>query len=75
MIDIKRITLEKLTIGTISVLRTLVELDQAGAIDLPVDDFAVTQRDRGDPNQLADAIEAIREHISGSVAVKHGGDH
>jgi hypothetical protein len=47
---------ERLTIGTISVLRTLVELDQAGAIDLPVDDFVTEQREKGDPNELAEPL-------------------
>jgi hypothetical protein len=41
----------------------------------PVNDFAVEQRAKGDPNELADTIEALREDISGSVGVKHRGDH
>jgi predicted lipoprotein len=71
MTDIKG---EKLTIGTISVLRTLVQLDRAGAIDLPVDDFVVAQREKGDPNKLADTIEALRDAISGSVAASPRSD-
>jgi hypothetical protein len=51
---------DKLTIGTISVLRTLVELQQAGAIDLPVDDFVTEQRQKGGSDQLGETIEAIR---------------
>jgi hypothetical protein len=73
MTEGKRNENEELSIGTISVLRTLVELDQAGAIDLPVDDFVAAQRDQGDPNHLADAIEAIRER-TGSVGVKPKGN-
>jgi hypothetical protein len=68
MTDIKG---ETLTIGTISVLRTLVELEKAGAIDLPVNDFVVEQRAKGDPNEIAGAIVAIRDHISGSTKSKN----
>jgi hypothetical protein len=50
---------ERLSIGTISILRTLVELDQAGAVDIPIDKFVVGQREQGD-NRVANAIDAIR---------------
>jgi hypothetical protein len=56
-----------LTIGTISVLRSLVELRRVKVIDLPVDDFVLKQRESGDPDQLAEAIETIRGHISVSA--------
>ena len=75
MTDTKRIRGDKLVLGTISVLRTLiVELDRVGAIKVDgvlaaIDDTVTTHREHGDPNQLADAIQAIREHISESVHV------
>jgi hypothetical protein len=81
MTDTKRIRGDKLVFGTISILRTLiVELDKAGAIKLDsllaaIDDTVTTHREHGDPNQLADAIEAIRMHISESVNVRPRSDH
>jgi hypothetical protein len=81
MTDTKRIRGDKLVFGTISVLRTLiVELDRAGAIKLDsllaaIDDTVATHREHGDQNQLADAIEAIRGHISESITVTKRGDH
>jgi hypothetical protein len=75
MTDSKRNESEELSIGTISILRTLVELDEAGAVTLPIDDFVVAQREQGDASRLGDAIEAIRENVSGSVADRPGSDH
>ena len=56
---------DKLVLGMLSVIRTLVvELDKSGAIQIgpfiaTVDSTADTHRKLGDPNQLADAIQAI----------------
>jgi hypothetical protein len=66
MKDDKRTQGEQLAIGTISVLRTLVDLDRVGATNLPLDDFVEAQRERGD-ERLADAIDAFRQD-TGSVA-------
>jgi hypothetical protein len=57
----KQIQGEHFTIGTISVLRTLVELDRAGVIDLSLDDTVAHQPDHCDA--VAGAVEAIRESI------------
>jgi hypothetical protein len=65
---------DKLVLATISVLRTLImELDKAGALDMSVliaaiDDTAKGHRETGDPNKLADAIEAIASHLRESMA-------
>jgi hypothetical protein len=79
--DTQRIRGDKLVLGTISVLRTLiVELDKVGAIKVQsllaaIDGTVTTHREHGDPNQLADAIGLIRGHISESVAVTNTGEH
>jgi hypothetical protein len=60
---------DRLLIALISVVRTLiVDLSQRGLLDM--DDFirklqqvAITHREAGDPNNLADAIHAISEHL------------
>jgi hypothetical protein len=65
----KKIPGDRLVLGTISVLRTLVlDLSRRGLID--VEDFvtlvhqsADAHRETGDPNNLADAIDAISEHL------------
>ena len=57
MIESNRTESHELSIGAFSILRTLVELNQAGAVNLPIHDFVEAQRERGD-NQLADAIDA-----------------
>jgi hypothetical protein len=64
-----------LAIGTFSILRTLIELDQAGAVNLPFDEFVEAQREQGDPNHIADAIETIRSDIAGSNIVKQPADY
>jgi hypothetical protein len=72
---------DKLVLAIASVLRTLVvELDRTGAIKLPdllsaIDDTVATHREDGDTNQLADAIEAIRSHLSASVSRCPRSDH
>jgi hypothetical protein len=69
-----RIRGDKLVLATISVLRTLVmELDKAGVLDVAtflasVDDSAAAHREAGDPNELADAIQAIASHLRDSIS-------
>jgi hypothetical protein len=68
----KRIPADRLIFATISVLRTLVlNLSEKGLIDLDefvetVQETAVAHREAGDPNNLADAIQAISRHLSES---------
>ena len=68
----KRIPADRLIFATISVLRTLVlNLSEKGLIDLDefvetVQETAVAHREAGDPNNLADAIQAISRHLSKS---------
>jgi hypothetical protein len=65
---------DKLVLGTLSVLRTLIlELHKAGAIEITsllaaIDDSVEAHREQGDPNQLADAIEMIGQHIRDSIS-------
>ena len=65
---------DRLVLATISVLRTLVhELSRRGVLDQMefvtlVQTTAITHRETGDPNNLADAINAIAEHIANSAA-------
>jgi hypothetical protein len=68
-----RIRGDKLVLAMLSVLRTLIfELDKAGALSgstflTAIDDTVVAHREHGNPNQLADAIEAIASHIQDSM--------
>jgi hypothetical protein len=74
MTSTPRIRGDKLVLATISVLRTLtMELDKAGAVDMSalitaIDDTAKGHRETGDPNRLADAIEAIASHLRESMS-------
>ena len=60
-------------LGLISVFRTLVvELSQRGVIDgdefvYKVQQTAIAHRESGDPNELADAIHLISEHLHESI--------
>ena len=64
---------DRLVLATISVLRTLVfELSRRGILDQAefvsvVRETAIAHREAGDPNNLADAIQAISEHLEGSI--------
>jgi hypothetical protein len=64
---------DRLVLATISVLRTLVvELSRRGLLDQSefvalVQETASAHREAGDPNNLADAIHAISEHLEGSI--------
>jgi hypothetical protein len=72
---------DKLVLATVSVLRTLiVELDRAGAMSVAtflaaLDDSVAAHREGGDPNQLADAIQAITSHLRESVSAPPRSDH
>lgn len=63
---------DRLVLGLISVLRTLVlELDRRGVINADefvslVQQTAIAHRETGDPNNLADAIHAISDHLHSS---------
>jgi len=65
---------DRLVLATISVLRTLVlELSRKGLIEVgelvgPIQETAASHRGSGDPNNLADAIDAIAEHFLTSVS-------
>jgi hypothetical protein len=60
---------DRLVLATISVLRTLIhELSARGVMDqaafaTKLQTIAITHREMGDPNNLADAIHAISEHL------------
>jgi hypothetical protein len=72
---------DKLVLAMVSILRTLiVELDKADVMPIStmlaaIDDTVATHRELGDPNQLADAIEAIASHLRGSVSTLPRDDH
>ena len=69
----KKIAGDRLVLATISVLRTLVlELSRRGVLDKDefvhiVQQTAIAHRETGDPNNLADAIHAISEHLDNSI--------
>ena len=58
----------------LSVLRTVIfKLDKAGAVEkeailAAIDDTAKAHRETGDPNQLADAIQAVGHHLRDFIA-------
>ena len=64
---------DRLLLGLISAFRTLVlELDKRGALDAhefvtTLQQTAITHREAGDPNNLANAIHSISEHLHDSV--------
>jgi hypothetical protein len=70
----KKIPGDRLVLATISVLRTLIhELSRRGVLDqtefvTTVQSIAIAHREAGDPNNLADAIHAISEHLQDSAA-------
>jgi hypothetical protein len=67
---------DRLVLALISVMRTLIlELSKRGVLD--ADEFvtilqqtAIAHREAGDPNNLADAIHAVSEHLHVSVQAK-----
>jgi hypothetical protein len=64
---------DRLLLALISVVRTLVlDLSKKGVLDadefvLELQQVAITHREAGDPNNLADAIHAISEHLRESI--------
>jgi hypothetical protein len=64
---------DRLVLGPLSAFRTLVpELSKKGAIDLSefasiLKETASTHREGGDPDNLANAIDAIAEQIAVSI--------
>jgi hypothetical protein len=68
----KKIPGDRLVLALISAFRTLVfDLSRKGVINqdefiLMLQETAVTQREHGDPNNLADAIHALSIHLQGS---------
>ena len=64
---------DRMVLATISVLRTLIfELSRRGVLDqaefvTTLQIIAITHREAGDPNNLADAIHAISEHLADSA--------
>ena len=60
---------DRLLLALISVVRTLVlELSRKGVLDAnefvtALQDIAIAHRETGDPNNLADAIHMISEHL------------
>jgi hypothetical protein len=72
-----RVSAERLLLGTISVLRTLIlELSKSGALDAEqllaaIDDTIEAHRQSGDPNKLADAIAIVASHLRTSLSEPH----
>ncbi len=64
---------DRLVLALVSVLRTLIlELSKRGVMDADefvyiVQQTAIAHRESGDPNQLADAIHLISEHLHESI--------
>ncbi len=71
----KKIPGDRLVLALISVVRTLiVELSEKGLMDsqefvAKLQELATAHRDAGDPNNLADAIRAISEHLDQSTMI------
>ena len=68
-----KIPFDRLLLGTISVMRTLIgELAKKGLIDplqfvQTLQESAAAHREAGDPNDLADAIHALSIHLDTSL--------
>ena len=74
----KKIPGDRLVLAQLSVMRTLImELHRRGVIDAhdlvtKIQETAITHREAGDPNRLADAIHAISEHLFDSISDDRG---
>ena len=72
MTEDKKIPGDRLVLALISAFRTLVfELSRKGVINQDefismLQETAITHREHGDPNNLADAIHALSIHLQGS---------
>ena len=70
----KKVRGDKLVLALISAFRTLVlQLSKNGVIDqhefvVLLQQTAIAHREGGDPNELADAIHALSEHLSDSIS-------
>jgi hypothetical protein len=68
----KRIPGDRLVLGMLSAFRTMaILLDNRGALSLDelvlvLQQTAAAHRETGDPNNLADAIHAISQHLAES---------
>jgi hypothetical protein len=77
----KKIPGDRLLLGLLSAFRTLVlELSKKGALDQEqfvyvLQQTAEAHRETGDPNRLADAIDAIAMQIATSMAGPHRDTH
>jgi hypothetical protein len=73
----RKIPGDRLVLGLLSAFRTLVlELSKNGALDRDefihvLQETAKAHRETGDPNRLADAIDAISLQIANSVPGAH----
>jgi hypothetical protein len=71
MAEDKQIPGDRLVLALISAFRTLVfDLSRRGVIDQDefiamLQETAITHRETGDPNNLADAIHALSIHLQG----------
>jgi hypothetical protein len=69
----KKIPGDRLVLAMISVMRTLIhELSERGIMDqdefvTKLQSIAIAHREAGDPNNLADAIHALSEHLANSA--------
>jgi hypothetical protein len=69
----RKIPGDRLVLGMLSVLRTLViELSKKGVLDATefvqiVQETAIAHREAGDPNNIADAIHAISMQLHDSI--------
>jgi len=69
----KRIPGDRLVLALISMVRTLVfELSRKGILDSgefaeTLKQVAIMHRETGDPNNLADAIDALAQHLEDST--------
>jgi hypothetical protein len=70
----RKVPADRLVLALVSVLRTLIhELHKERAIEIgsllsALDSSIAAHRERGDPNELADAIEMITQHVRDSVS-------
>lgn len=69
----KKVRGDRLVLGMLSVMRTLImELHKRGVLDAnefvtKVQGTAIAHREAGDPNELADALHSISEHLHDSI--------
>lgn len=69
----KKVRGDRLVLGMLSVMRTLImDLHKRGVIDAnefvtSLQQIAIAHREVGNPNELADAIHSISEHLHDSI--------